>query len=109
MTFNPLDLQFIYLQPNDLSRGIAKYRAELDFSHDWRMQLFVIALVNSLVTIAWERIVVKITATVWRQHRINQIKQERVSVSARKVYFDPKNQTTRKSVTELSIRDQTVL
>lgn len=109
MTFNPLDLQFIYLQPDDISRGIAKYRAEKNFSHDWRMQIFTIALINSIVTIAWERIVVKITATVWRQYRINQSKQERVSVSARKVYFDAKSQNNRKSVTELSIRDQTVL
>jgi len=112
MTFNPLGWNFIFFQgQSDIDNDIAKYRAESPkISADWRMKIFLLALANSFITIFWERIVVKITATQWKQYRTNRDKQNRVSVSARKVYFNPETQNTRKSVTEMSLRtDQTVV
>jgi len=109
MTFNPLGWNFIFFQgQSDIDRDIAKYRAESPMiSVDWRMKIFMLALANSLITIFWERIIVKATAHIWREHRIKRSKQNRVSVTARKVYFNPEN--SNKS-TEMSIRaDQTIL
>lgn len=54
MTFNPFDWTFMYNQVN--------WAAEIPIPKFWQWYIFILAMINSAVTVFWERVVVKYVA-----------------------------------------------
>jgi cation-transporting ATPase 13A3/4/5 len=72
LLFNPMNWEFLYANENDPTKThepitmiIARQIKELNFQY----VIFVIVLINTCLTMIWERIVVTYTANWWKQHK----------------------------------------
>jgi len=61
VTFNPFNWQFVYNQ--EIWAG--QWYLPLPF----RIKLFILIIVNAMVTIFWERVIVKIVSVSWKERR----------------------------------------
>jgi len=72
VTFNPFNWQVLYGATLD---------AEFPLEMSWRKTILAIAIVNGLVTIFWERIIVKQVSLRWKEHRDNKEGQKEDELS----------------------------
>lgn len=64
VTFNPFDWQFFYNQNT--------FAALFPIEMSWRTEIFIIAVINSVCTLVWERVVVKYASLKWKEHRVKK-------------------------------------
>ncbi len=77
-TFNPFNWQFVYDQD--------QWAGEWYLPLPYRIRLMILIAINSLVTIIWERVVVKFVSVSWKERRDEK---KRLRDAAESMYVPP--------------------
>ena len=78
VTFDPFHFQFFYSE--DFSAESS------DVPSHWRLAIFIISVVNSIITVLWEVFVVSYVSTTWKEYRN---KKERLREAESNMYQPP--------------------